>query len=263
MSFLWLQARWINPYKLQINQMTLTSDYIEEKVRIIQLTDIHLGKYYKSKRLDKLIDKVNELKPDLIVFTGDLIDDNRTFNEVNEIVECLTKLEATYGKYAVYGNHDYAYEGDSRYRLIMQQSGFNLLVNECKLVKLDNGQKINLIGLDDCIAGNTNIEIAFKDVEDNGYNLLMVHEPDIVSELQGLPIDLLLSGHSHGGQIRFPFIGALYTPKYSKTYTKGLYKFNEQSRMQFYVSSGIGVTILPYRLMNPPEVAVFDIIENK
>lgn len=259
----WVDARMIEPTRLTIQSIKLTSKQIKEPIRVVQLADIHLGNYYKGKKLEKAISKVNALQPDFIILSGDLVDDNRTFNGTTEAIACLSRLQANYGKFAVFGNHDYAYEGDSRYRLMMKESNFNLLVNTCKQVVLPKGSKINLIGLDDCISGNTNIELAFEESNEEDYNILIAHEPDIARDVVDRPIDLQLSGHSHGGQIRIPFIGAFYTPKYSKAYIKGLYTFEENPRMKLYVSSGIGTTILPYRFMNPPEIVMIDIIPDK
>lgn len=229
-------------------------------VKIIQFSDVHLGKSYGVGTLRKIVNQINKLKPDIIVCTGDFIDYASDVNHREEIIKELKKLNAPYGKYAVYGNHEYKDDGDSIYRHMMRESGFELLVNEKKEIKIEEKELV-IIGLDDSVSGKVNIPVATNHLSDKQYNILLAHEPDVVEEIIDLPIDLQLSGHSHGGQFRLPILGALYTPELSKKYIKGMYNF-PNSDVKLYVNVGIGTTIIRGRLFNRPEISQFIIGEN-
>ena len=229
-------------------------------VKIIQFSDVHLGKSYGIRTLRKVVNQINKLKPDIIVCTGDFIDRASDVKCREEIIKELKRLKASYGKYAVYGNHEYKDDGESVYRHMMRKSGFKLLINEKKEIKIKEKELV-IIGLDDSISGKVNIPAATNHLSDKQYNILLVHEPDIAEEILDLPIDLQLSGHSHGGQFRLPILGALYTPELSKKYIKGMYNFTN-SETKLYVNVGIGTTIIRGRLFNRPEISQFIIGEN-
>lgn len=256
---IFVDARYIEPKLLIVKEQRITTNKLtlEEPLRVVQFSDVHLGKAYSLVDFERTVSKMNELKPDLIIFTGDLIDDNKTFTEVEGAIELLNKLEATYGKYAVYGNHDHGGNGTRRYAKIMKESGFNLLINSHERITLKNGEKINLTGVDDIVLGHPNFEKAFKGIEETQYQLFITHAPDVVEYVKNEPIDLQLSGHSHGGQVRLPVIGAPFTVPYGKQYIKGLYEVPEHNGMLLYVNSGIGTSQLPYRFLNPPEITLF------
>lgn len=228
----------------------------EQIIKVVQFSDVHLGKHYGVKELKKVVDKINSLSPDIIVCTGDLIDDGNDVEQVEDVIEQLESLDAAYGKYAVYGNHEYRLGGDSIYRKMMRESGFNLLVNESEEISTNTGKKITILGIDDWAEGEPSIEFAMQQVKSENYNIFLAHEPDVVEKIMDEPIDLQLSGHSHGGQIRMPLIGALYTPKFAKKYVKGLYEFKD-SRVKLYVNTGTGSTIIKGRFLNPPEISEF------
>ncbi len=302
-----VDARYIEPKLLKVKEQRITTHKLtlEEPLKIVQFSDVHLGKDYSFTDFKRIITKMNALNPDLVIFTGDLIDDNKTFTEVEKVIELLKMVESTYGNYAVYGNHDHGGNGTRRYAKIMKESGFRLLVNEnetitlkngekinvigiddiilsrpdfearryAKIMKesgfrllvnenetitLKNGEKINVIGIDDIILSRPDFEAAFKGIETKGYKLFISHAPDVVDRLPGEGVvDLQLSGHSHGGQVRLPIVGAPFTVPYGRKYIKGLYEVSEREGMLLYVNSGIGTSQLPYRFLNPPEITLF------
>ena len=255
-----VDARYIEPKLLKVKEQRITTHKLtlEEPLKIVQFSDVHLGKDYSFTDFKRIITKVNALNPDLVIFTGDLIDDNKTFTEVEKVIELLKMVESTYGNYAVYGNHDHGGNGTRRYAKIMKESGFRLLVNENETITLKNGEKIHLIGIDDIILSRPDFEAAFKGIETKGYKLFISHAPDVVDRLpsEGV-VDLQLSGHSHGGQVRLPIVGAPFTVPYGRKYIKGLYEVSEREGMLLYVNSGIGTSQLPYRFLNPPEITLF------
>ncbi len=255
-----VDARYIEPKLLKVKEQRITTHKLtlEEPLKIVQFSDVHLGKDYSFTDFKRIITKMNALNPDLVIFTGDLIDDNKTFTEVEKVIELLKMVESTYGNYAVYGNHDHGGNGTRRYAKIMKESGFRLLVNENETITLKNGEKINVIGIDDIILSRPDFEAAFKGIETKGYKLFISHAPDVVDRLPGEGVvDLQLSGHSHGGQVRLPIVGAPFTVPYGRKYIKGLYEVSEREGMLLYVNSGIGTSQLPYRFLNPPEITLF------
>ena len=228
-----------------------------ESIRVVQFSDTHLGPDYSLQQLKKLVDRINELEPDIITFTGDLIDIPSQFEERAEISGILDKLRSTYGNYAVWGNHDYGGGGVRFYEDIMMKSGFKLLRNQHSTIELDSGQFITMIGLDDAMLGHPDIEQAFTAVNSEGAKLLLLHEPDLVDEIEADRFDLALAGHSHGGQVAIPLFGPLVTPPFAEIYTKGMYELATDTFL--YVNSGIGTTKIAVRFWNPPELSVFDL----
>lgn len=254
-----VDARYIEPKLLKVKEQRITTHKLtlEEPLKVVQFSDVHLGKDYSLADFKRIITKINALNPDLVIFTGDLIDDNKTFTEVEKVIELLETLESTYGNYAVYGNHDHGGNGTRRYAKIMKESGFHLLVNENETITLKNGEKLHLIGIDDIVLSRPDFKAAFKGVETNGYQLFISHAPDVVDRLpEEVVVDLQLSGHSHGGQVRLPIVGAPFTVPYGRKYIKGLYEVSECEGMLLYVNSGIGTSQLPYRFLNPPEITL-------
>lgn len=253
-----IEARYIEPKLLKVKEQEIITSKLtlNKPLKIVQFSDVHLGQGYTLTDFKRVVNKINELKPDLIIFTGDLVDDNKNFSEEEGAVALLKNLEATYGKYAVYGNHDHGGNGTKRYARMMKNSGFTLLKDSKETIILEDGQQLSIIGIDDIVLGHPNFDLAFKGIEATDFNLFVSHAPDVVDKVKVQPIDLQLSGHSHGGQVRLPFIGAPFTPPYGQKYVKGLYSVKENSNLYLYVNSGIGTSQLPYRFMNRPEITL-------
>ncbi|WP_252247153.1 metallophosphoesterase [Clostridium sp. ZBS4] len=231
----------------------------EDTIKIAQISDIHLGEYYTIDKLEKLVNKVNSQNADIIVFTGDLFDNVSKFEDTSKVAPILKKLNAKIGKYAIYGNHDYGGGAKNIYKNVMEDSGFKILVNDQANVKLDSGKTISILGLDDALLGNPDVEKTARNIKENNYNLLLLHEPDLSDKFVSYNIDLILAGHSHGGQVKIPFLGEIVTPPLAEKYKDGLYNLNTQRNTQLYVNSGIGNTKMPFRFMNVPEVSIFEI----
>lgn len=248
----------IEPKRLVTREFDVElSSESRESIRVVQFSDTHLGPDYSLQQLEKLVDRINELEPDIITFTGDLIDVASQFEERSEISGILGKLSSTYGNYAVWGNHDYGGGGARFYEDIMMKSGFNLLRNQHSTIELDSGQFITMIGLDDAMLGHPEIEQSFAGVNSQSAKLLLLHEPDLINGIEGEHFDLALAGHSHGGQFVVPLFGPLVTPPFAKIYTKGMYELATDTYL--YVNSGIGTTKIAVRFWNPPELSVFDL----
>ncbi|MEK4713800.1 metallophosphoesterase [Sporosarcina sp. FSL K6-5500] len=252
-------------YSLKIEpKLLITKEYElkfssggENSIRVVQFSDVHLGPNYSLEQLERLVDRINKLKPDLIAFTGDLIDVASEFEGRSEISGILDKLSSRYGKYAIWGNHDYGGGGVRFYEKIMIESGFKLLTNQNSKIELESGKVLTIIGVDDAMLGNPDVQKAYSGVDDQGAKLLLLHQPDLVDEIGYDNFDLALAGHSHGGQVIVPTLGPVVTPPLAKKYRKGMYQLGIHTHL--YVNSGIGTTRIPIRFWSPPEISVFDI----
>lgn len=244
----------IEPNLLRVNHMEIGSGAYN--LRVVHFTDTHLDNNYNIKDLQKLVRIINLQDPDIVVFTGDFIDSVDDHQYPEDAIVVLKEIKANLGKYAVYGNHDYGAKGYKYYSNMMQKSGFQLLVNDSRIL-LYEGQKIRISGLDDALLGSPDYEKVAGFFREDVYDILLLHEPDQADYFLPFSVELVLGGHSHGGQIRLPFIGAVTTPPLSEKYIKGLYKIGPTQNI--YVSSGVGTTSIPARILNPPEIAVFDI----
>lgn len=252
----------IEPYLLVVRHYQIqVQESGEERVRLVQISDLQLGKNYSLQQLRKVVNKIQKQHPDIIVFSGDLFEDyNLCGAELEENVTALLgELEAPLGKYAVWGNRDYGGGAERAYRRIVQASGFHLLCNAYETIQLANDEKILLCGLDDSLFGKPDSSIFEEFVgQDYKYRILLLHEPDVAQLLSYSDFQLILAGHSHGGQVRLPFFGGLKTVL-AQEYVRHFYTLNEETGLQLYVNTGLGTSHLAVRFGVPPEIAVFEI----
>ena len=229
-----------------------------EGFRIVQFSDIHLEQYTEEFFVQEVIDRVNALNADLLLVTGDFVSRGPLALEMSyaaasrcaELLRGLTCQE----RYGILGNHDTTVGG----RIIrdhMENNGLPILVNE--FVKIEReGQHIYLSGLDDFSFGYPNLSLGVPEKPDAPV-ILMVHEPDFAVHIgahrRGPSVDLVLSGHTHGGQIRIPGIRPLALPPFGKLFPHGQYQLG---RLQLYVNRGIGTVGVPFRFNCPPEITV-------
>jgi uncharacterized protein len=259
-------AREVEPRMLDITRHTIKNAVLPsgfDGVRIIQFSDTHIGFQYKMEQLEQLISQINDLNPDMIVFTGDLLDDPRHFTQKNKLISMLSNLDAPLGKFAVYGNHDHGGYGSDLYKQIMEQSGFSLLLNTSANIKLLDGSSIWIAGIDDAMLGKPDLNATMANIPSNSYTILLSHAPDKADEAADHQIQLQLSGHSHGGQIQIPFYGPLVTPPFAEKYVEGFYTAGRKNSLTLYVNRGLGTTRLPFRFLSQPELAIFTLKNEK
>ncbi|MCU9808093.1 metallophosphoesterase [Paraclostridium sp. AKS46] len=262
MLLIFSYARYIEPSMLRVKNIDLKAKDIKD-CRIVFFTDTHFGKLYSQSNIDKIVKKINNQNPDIVIFGGDLLDNyarDYSLLDTDSLQKSLSKIEAKYGKYAVFGNHDYGGGASRVYEKFMSGGGFKVLKNESSYI---NDLNLNIIGYDDYLLGNTK-KSDYK-IEENKFNLVVTHEPDVVELMTSSSENFILSGHSHGGQVTIPFITDKILPVGAHKYVKGLYSeknvgINDSTKM--YVSSGIGMTSIPLRFLNPPEIVVFNISAN-
>lgn len=251
-----LYSRFIATSGLKVKEYKVVNNKITDSyhgLKIIHLSDIHYNSTINEKELNNIVDKVNEIKPDIAVLTGDLIDERLSYDK-DIIINCLSKIEAKLGKFAVSGNHDIPLDD---YNYIIKESGFTSLDNKYELIYSKTSEPIIISGIgygDEDIGIKTEqydkyiSELKADDIKPI-YSILLVHEPDTVDNLDLNKYDLVLAGHSHGGQVRIPFIGKLYTPQGAKKYYDEYYKI---SNTDLYISSGLGTSMYKFRLFNRP-----------
>ncbi|EOO27151.1 phosphoesterase [Bacillus cereus VD133] len=228
-------------------------------VKIVQFSDTHLGPNFTHEQLMKLVDQINRLKPDIVVFTGDLIDNFAEYgSQRKEAQPILGQIHANLGKYAVFGNHDRGGGGSFLFKGFMEEAGFTVLVNQIDKITVANGDQITIAGLDDFLLGKPKVRDTLHQLKPKDFNLLLVHEPDIVDEALEYPIDLQISGHSHGGQVQLPFGKPIISTSLGKKYMEGLYSLEGKNKnLQLYVNRGIGTTRAKVRFLCKPELSVF------
>lgn len=254
-------SKYIEPKILITKEYNINKDIKDKrnKIKVVQFTDTQLGEFYSIEQLSKVVDKINEQDADIVVFTGDLIDRVSGYEHLEEVPKILDKIESKLGKFAVWGNHDYGGGGHNYYKKTMESAGFKVLENETELINLENGKTITISGLDEVMFRKPNPEMIKNNISEASYNLLILHEPDLIESFINSNVNLALAGHSHGGQVELPFIGAIVTPPYGEKYVDGFYNISDDNRNKIYVNSGLGNTKMVFRFMNIPKISVFNI----
>ncbi|SIQ53156.1 hypothetical protein SAMN05878494_1694 [Bacillus cereus] len=248
---------------ISITEVNITSNKIPSSFKgfkILQISDLHNKKFGDNQ--ETLIQKVKSINPDIIAITGDLIDSKSYDAEVS--MELIRGLVKEYPIYFVTGNHE---KWSGKYNdLEKELKKHHVTVLRNEHVSIQKGeQKINLLGIDDpeFVTGNRDEGNVVKDeiikakieIQPDTYNVLLSHRPEFLTEYADEQIDLVLSGHAHGGQVRLPFIGGIVAPNQGilPTYTAGLY---EKQNTSMVVSRGLGNSIIPQRILNRPELVV-------
>lgn len=217
---------------------------------IVHLTDIHYGSLVPLKLVEYLVERANRLPKDVTVCTGDYVHKNDLPDPVDEVWPVLAGLRAPQGVYSVLGNHDHW--ADARRSMYwLRQSGQNLRQRAVSFER--QGQRIWLGGVGDFWEDTPDIDAAFAGVPADECKLVLAHNPDTADLPRQTEIDLMISGHTHGGQVRLPFIGPLTLPVKNKRYSSGVI---ETPRQKLFISRGIGWAGLPVRFNCPPEIAV-------
>lgn len=240
-----------------IYDKNLSDDF--DGMKIVHLSDLHYNRAINLDKVKRIVDEVNLINPDIVVFTGDLIDRDASLsdNDYNDLVNCLSKINARLGKYAVLGNHDYK-KRDTVIKLY-DDINFMYLDNTSDIIYGNDNSQIFVSGIGNVTYHKDDIDKSMKELNDNNnqYRIVLVHEPDISDKIVSkYKVNLILAGHSHNGQVRLPFIGAILKPPYAKKYYDNYYNLNGT---KLYVSSGIGVSNLNYRLWNRPSINFYRI----
>ena len=255
-----LYTTYISSKLITVKEERIIDEKIPESfdgLKIIQLSDIHYGSTIFINDIKKLVKTINRRNPDLVVFTGDLINKDYKLKskEQETLIKELKKIKYTIGKYAILGEED-----KEQFTTIMNQSEFTILNNSYELIYNNSNTPILLIGLNSSISGNININQAYQYFEEpthnsNIYTITLLHEPDSVDDIiASYQTDLFLAGHSHNGQVAIPYLGGILKKEGANKYINEFYQL-EQSKL--YISSGIGTTDNGFRLFCRPSINFF------
>lgn len=242
-----------------IKDKDIPSDF--DGLKIVHFSDLHYNRAININKVKSIVKEINLINPDIVVFTGDLIDKDvyLTEDDYSDLIKVFSNIEAKYGKYAVIGNHDYI-KDKNNFKKVFDNSGFSILDNSYDIINSANNEKIYIGGLSTVSFDQEDLVKTMdylKDKSDIDYRIILVHEPDIADEIvKDYEINLILAGHSHNGQIRLPIIGAIYKPPYAKKYYDSYY---EVDGTDLYISSGIGVSNFNYRLFDRPSINFYRI----
>ena len=249
-------------YRLQLKKIEIPLRRLPHQFdgfTIVQVSDFHYEEEFSAIPIRRSVDLVNSLHPDLVVFTGDFVTApmfrfgrHAALVAANAVFPCaavLSGIKAPMGSFAILGNHD-AYSNPALVATGLRSHGIPLLKNSCVPIERD-GARFWLAGIDDALEGQPDLGAAIKKIPPGEPIILLAHEPDFADEAALTPVDLQLSGHSHGGQIWIPGIGAPWLPSLARNYPRGFYKIEN---MVLYTNIGIGTIRAPIRINCIPEV---------
>lgn len=248
-----LYSRFIGTTGLTTKEYTIKDNNISndfDGIKIVHFSDLHYKRIITKDRIDKIINEINLINPDIVIFTGDLIDQDSDLTEkdISYLKEILSKINAKYGKYSVIGNHDYSIDIEIL-RSIYKESNFNLLENSYDIIYGKNNNKLYIGGISTGAFSDT--VLTKMNYNEECYKIIILHEPDYTDEIISLNPNLILGGHSHNGQVNIPYFKKYFVPTGSKKYYNEHYLVNNTN---LYISSGIGVSRYNFRLFNHPSI---------
>lgn len=256
-----LYLRFISTNGLVVKEYNIINSKIDSYngLKIVHFSDIHYKSTIDYKDLEQIVDKINYINPDIVVFTGDIFDKKLKYsdNDIKNLTNLFSKIKASYKKYSVMGDHD----NEENYKKIINNSGFNDLNNSYDLIYNKNSKPILIAGIS---SGAKNIneklldinKYLLSDTADYIYSIFLMHEPDNINFIHDF--DLVLAGHSLNGQIKLPFIGGIIKRDGAKKYYDEYYKVN---KTDFYISGGLGTTKVNLRYFNKPSINFYRITQ--
>jgi len=241
------------PYMLTIEHKRIQLSRLPKAFdgfRVVQLSDVHHGPFSDREQIERAVEAANRLQPDIIALTGDYISKERHY--AAPCAEMLGKLKARFGVYAVLGNHDH-WTDAALITDLFRAEGITVLINEGMRFEKD-GAAFWLAGVDDSMVGLEDISLALAGASDDEMKLLLAHNPIVLRRAVRASVDLVLSGHTHGGQVAIRGERASARPR--KRLLKGLWR---QGNTQIYVNRGLGTVVLPIRYGCPPEISLLEL----
>jgi uncharacterized protein len=243
-----VETRWVEVKRVTLTLPRLAPEF--DGYRLVQIGDFHLDDWTRPERLNRVVEKVNEQRPDLVAITGDFASYSAKELDTKRLTNALRLLSARDGCVAVLGNHDYL-TGVELVRRCIREGGVEELTNDVRTLKR-GGAALHVAGIDDVMEGKSRLDLVLGKLPESGVAILLAHEPDFadVSAATGR-FDLQLSGHSHGGQVGIPLLRRMALPAFSQRYTSGLYQVGG---MVQYTNRGIGFVNVRLRFLCRPEI---------
>ena len=257
------EAATAGAHDLVVEQVEIRSPRVPpafDGFRIAQLSDFHYDPYFSGPVIQEAVSKVNRLKPDVVVLTGDYVTEREFHSGTRDpkgaraalpCAQLLAGLQSRLGTVAVLGNHEFFTDPDFVLEAL-RAHGIRVLRNESMPLEQAGGRTW-LAGVDDVLGGDDDLDVTLSGIPESEFVILLAHEPDFADRSSTRNVDLQLSGHSHGGQIRWPLLGPLYLPRLGKKYPWGLRKIGG---LTLYTNRGIGTIGIPARLNAPPEITI-------
>ncbi len=264
----------VEPNRIHINHQDINVADSKESIRMIVISDLHLGRYNNQKRLERVVKEINKIEDiDYVLLLGDIV------NNTDEYLSQLDTLKQIKNKELifVYGNHDYSIEyerngliaGEKAIQRVegledkLLEIDITILENEAQEIEVGDSKKLVLGGIDSVWAGKADYSF-IDDVRPDDTFILLCHNPDCLLDLENNPesekVDLVLAGHTHGGEMRFPGIGSIspvgLPTKISDEYDEGLHEYKG---IPIYITSGVGNVGIRMRTFNPPEIVILTI----
>ena len=253
-------SKYVGTKGLIVKEYRVESNILSENfsgIKIVHFSDLYYKSTFEKDDLIALVDKINILKPDIVVFTGDLVPPTVKLNDedINILNENLSKIEAKIGKYAIYGDNDYKL---NNYEEIMTTSGFTILSNSYEEIFYKTNESIYIVGLPSSIKEKSDLNKAFEFYKDDNrkYVITLVHDGKTIKSIDdsNYEVDLILGGHSLGGLIQIPFYGGLIKDSSMYKYSEEYYK---KGITNIYISSGLGTNEYDFRLNNKPSFNLY------
>ena len=241
---------WVDVTQVQMTLPRLAPTF--DAYRLVQISDFHLGTWLSYTQLEHAIDLVNQQQPDVVAITGDFVSYHAK-HYYDDLVKALGKIQARDGIVAILGNHDH-WSDPFVIRQVLAQTGIIDLSNDVHTLIRGN-DCLHLCGVDDYMTANDHLGSVLSQLPEQGAAILLAHEPDF-ADISGSTgrFDLQISGHSHGGQIVFPWIGSPFLPGYARKYPSGAYQVNG---MKLYTNRGLGTAEFQVRWNCRPEITAF------
>lgn len=261
-----INAFYININTLTIREETVRSDKISQNLNgltIAFISDLHYSERINQNIMQQLVDKINMFDVDVVLFGGDLLEDgidDLPSSDQEELISYLRQVNAPYGKYAVLGNHD-LYDDDIKdiVERILYEAEFEIITNKSVMIRKNSNDYINLVGIDSLLNGSPDINSAYNQIRNSAYTIALCHTPDIFEDIPYDKTDLVLSGHSHGGQIYIPLLNSFLRPVGAQHYFKGKYA---EGNTTLDITNGIGTTKKDIRLFADAEIVIYKFMNN-
>lgn len=247
----------VDVFFTQMQEISFSTDKLayKENIRILQISDVHNKKSADSNI--QLVNLAKRAEADIIVLTGDLIDDNTArLDNAYDLIEALVEVNPKI--YFVTGNHEWRGGMAEVLKKGLIRRGVTVLDNKMQLITIRN-TSFMLSGVEDWTSGKLELDKAIEGINDSFYSILLAHDPWIIHDYKDVMPDLTLSGHTHGGQVRLPFVGAVVAPgqEIFPKLDKGMYKIVDEKFL--YIDSGVGTSMFPIRFLNRSQVSLVTI----
>jgi predicted MPP superfamily phosphohydrolase len=250
----------IERYLIQVNRYRIPVPNLPQAFsgfRIVHLTDLHYGSLVPLAVIRYVVRQALRIEPDMIVCTGDYVHEKRATAQIDAVWPLLAQLKAPYGVHAVLGNHDH-WADAARSQQWLERTNQDLR-HKLKVIE-KGGRLLWLAGAGDLWEDHKNLDEILKGVPEPDCRIVLAHNPDTADTEFSSRVDLMISGHTHGGQVDIPFVGTPVLPVRNKNYSSGLKSSPRGTGV--FISRGIGWAIYPVRFNCPPEIAVLELVAN-